>query len=678
MDHEFVLHRAKRRHLERVYRLSKSPSNKDKFFRQRTHCNRLVKQKRCQYYKDAITSCNGDQKALFTFVKNLLDCDDTHGKYPILLDVNSNIKNDTDIATEFNSYFVKKIERIRSDINQSFDSYMPPVPTTTNTTQSSNHSKLTEFDPCTENEVKTLLASNCKTSICDILPTSMLSYCIDDITPFLTRLVNVSLLTGNIDNLKDAHVRPILKNTNADPDLYQSYRPISNLPFISKLIEKIVLSRLNIHMYHNNLLNHSQFGYKKQHSCEFLLLKLLNDLCVNIDNKNGAVVVMCDMSAAFDTVDHSILLNILSDHFAVSGIALRWFESFLTGRTQRVVVNESVSSSTNLSYGVPQGSVLGPVLFNIYTHSLSNVFSNFNYNSLSYADDTSGYFAFTVECQNEINSSINICMNSVKSWMNYHFLKLNEEKTQIITFGNKILHQQFVLDKISFICNNGVLSDLVLSEKVKYLGVILDKHLSLSAQINSVCSSCNYYMKKISSIRPFIGQSECESLVHGVITSRLDYCNALYFSLPQSLLSKLQRVQNTAARLVLQKRKRDSISLCLSQLHWLDVEKRIAFKVLTIMFKCANDSAPNLVTDLISPCTSFSRNSLYTFNILFNRSNYGRRAFSYYAPRLWNCLPITIRCASSIALFKSMLKTYLFSHYSELKQMYCRYAKIMS
>ena len=157
-----------------------------------------------------------------------------------------------------------------------------------------------------------------------------------------------------------------------------------------------------------------------------------------------------------------------------------------------------------------------------------------------------------------------------------------------------------------------------------------------------------------------------------MITSRLDFCNSLYFGAPKYLLSKLQRVQNCAARLILLKHKRDSISFCMNHLHWLNIEQRSVFKVLTLVYKCLHDSAPILLADLLSPSASFSRNTMaHSLEVAFYDTPYGRRAFSYCAPRLWNCLPLHMRCASSLELFKSTLKTHLFTSIVTVKRKYC-------
>ena len=677
IDHEFVLERAKRRRLEKLFKKSRSQLDKCMYVSQSNYCNRLIKEKRHLYYEKTIEICDGDQKSLFNFVNHLLDKDGgTKDCLPVITDSNSDVRSDLDLAADFNNYFIEKINTIRKGFPQSQSSQS--ADTGKQIIASNTTTSFDSFAPCTNQEVMELLqVGSCKTyPLLDTIPAFLLSYCKNELITYLTHLVNISLSTGNINNLKEAYVRPTIKNTTCNADLLQNYRPISNLSFISKLVERAVLSRLNEHLSMNGFINHHQFGYKKNHSCESLLLTLANDILENMEQKKYTVVVMCDLSAAFDTVDHQILLSLLNDKFSISGIALKWFDSFLSGRSQRVIIRNSESPSHSVSCGVPQGSVLGPVLFNMYTNSLSEVFSSCDFKSLNYADDTTGYFAFPLESQTLINDAVDKCLKNVKTWMDGHYLKLNKDKTQIIIFSSPTIYHHISIDAISLSNENSGMESIKLNDQVKYLGVYLDTHFSLVSHINRVCSSCYFHLKQISSIRSFIGQSHCESLVHASVTSRIDYCNSLYFGLPKYLVLKLQRVQNAAARLVLLKCKYDHISLCIYGLHWLNVEKRIAYKILILTYKLLHNSAPVLLANTLS-LTPLSSRSTLTLSIKFHCSKYGRRSFSYCAPRLWNCLPQSLRAVNNLPLFKTHLKTYLFSSYDLLIQKYCHYAKLL-
>ena len=200
------------------------------------------------------------------------------------------------------------------------------------------------------------------------MPTSLLRQCLDEIAPYITDIVNASLETGLVpQSFKQAIVKPLLKNSGLDPDNLKNYRPVSNLPFVSKILEKVVLEQLSNHIARNGLQVCFQSAYRQHHSTETALLRIVNDLLQVIDKGKSTILTLLDLSAAFDTLDHDILLGRLRNTFGVSDTALNWFHSYLHERKQVVSIGRSQSKEQNILYGVPQGSVLGPVLFVLYT-----------------------------------------------------------------------------------------------------------------------------------------------------------------------------------------------------------------------------------------------------------------------------------------------------------------------
>ena len=669
MDREYIDERAKRRKLEKIYQQSRSLHDLDLLKAQSKLCSRLVKIKRSEDMSKNIAARSGNQKALFKFVSS---CSGKHnqGIYP------DSYGDKTELVNEFNSFFVEKPLRIRAEMNSLHDTVLQSILPDDNSlvNNSGSVATLSEFTPATNYEIRTLIKEHgIKLSPLDPLPAWLLSENLDDFIPFITYLVNLSL-KGNIDGLKKAIVKPLLKNNNCDRNTFNNYRPISNLTFIGKLIERVVQVRLQDHMDKINFNNTTQFGYKKNHSCEMLLLKFLNDVLVGINSRNGVIVMLIDLSAAFDTVDHAKLLNILANELYITGSALRWFRSFLVGRTQTVLIDGHMSEPLELSFGVPQGSILGPILFNIYVKSLSSVFTSNGFSSLSYADDNSGYQIFSLSSQSSVfNSTVPNCIDSIKLWMDSYFLKINESKTDIIVFAKPSFHHG--LSNTVVTLNNGDIIEI--SDRVEYLGVHFDKFLNFLPHINEITSHCYSSLKTIKRMRKHISQKEVEMIVHAVILSRLDYCNSLLFGVQKGNgINKLQRIQNQASKLVLRKGRLQGYSSVrrLDILHWLPIPKRIVFKILYIVFKCFTGNAPFLISSLLIPKMSGNvATHKYDERSFFPSLEIGRRAFVYHAPRLWNCLPIYLRKCETKELFKKQLKTYLWQSYDILINRYNAY-----
>ena len=287
------------------------------------------------------------------------------------------------LANTFLDFFKDKIERIRTKFvpSDSPDPFLsPPAPPP----------KLTNFIPATLTEIHKLIsASESKQCPLDSIPTFLLKLCFNELGPIITNLVNLSLSEGIFpSSFKQALVQPLLKKPSLSTDDLNNFRPISNLNFISKILEKVVASRIQSHLSSNSLFSSFQSAYRIFHSTETTLLKIHNDLILAMDRGEVTSLILLDLSAAFDTVDHSILLTRLKNWFGLDGLSLNWFTSYLSSRSQAVSINDSISAFSTLSCGVPQGSVLGPLLFTLYTTPLGSVISKNFLKYHLYADDT--------------------------------------------------------------------------------------------------------------------------------------------------------------------------------------------------------------------------------------------------------------------------------------------------
>lgn len=497
----------------------------------------------------------------------------------------------------------------------------------------------------------------------DPIPASLFSACLPQILPFLTEIVNSSLTTGIFPSaLKTAIVRPLLKKQNLDPNNLKNYRPVSNLPFLSKLLEKIVLRQLNEHLSINDLLHPFQSAYRANHSTETALVQILNDLLLATDSGKISLLTLLDLSAAFDTIDHTTLLSRLQTTFGIHGTVHTWFKSYITGRFQSVLVADTRSDLVELTCGVPQGSVLGPVLFTLYTAPLANIIMQHNIKFHFYADDTQLYNSVAPENISALLSETNDCYADIQNWMTANKLKLNGDKTEALLVGTQSKLSCLSVSSLQLGENS-----IPLSDTAKNLGVVFDNTLSMKKFIAQTCQSCYYQLRRISSIRKFLTIDATTKLVTSLILSRLDYCNSLLSGLPASSILRLQRIQNSAARLILKKKRTDHVTPLLQALHWLPVSQRISFKLSLLSYKCLHKSAPLYLCDqlhLYTPSRSLrSSSDTHLFRIPRTKhTTTGSRSFSVAGPTIWNNLPLSVRQIPVTDTFKRHLKTHLFTH----------------
>jgi hypothetical protein len=604
-----------------------------------------------EYYKDRINSSADSQKSLFACVKELL-----HTSKSASLPRTDSAE---DLSNNIASYFKDKINIIRTyleEIQQKFGRDLGPE-----TILVPEDAHLTSFDPATEEEVKKIIMSSASKTCClDPVPTHILKKCLHVLLPIITRIINLSFATARVPTcFKIAAVIPLLKKVFLDPEVFKNLRPVSTLPFISKTLERVAGKRMVTHKDRQRLHEIMQSAYREGHSTETALVRIQNDILQAIDSKKCVFLVLLDMSAAFDTVDHGVLLKRLSDRLGIQGQALRWIASYLENRKQFVVVHGARSAEQELDCNVPQGSVLGPGLFGDYNSPVGDIFRKHNIDFHLYADDTQVYVSFSPGDEATALKRLELCISEVSIWMAQNYLKLNESKTDFIVLGSK--HNLKNVDTTEITIGDMQVKS---SECVKNIGATFDPCMKLDRQVANTCKNAWFNLYRISKLKKYLSNTQLRSVVQAFVISRLDQNNTLLIGSPKCLTSKLQSVQNAACKLICGINRYDHIDPPLEDLHWLPVEQRVQFKVLLLCFKCLNSNGPAYLQELLVPYRPTRSLRSGSANLLVEpktaMKTYGDRAFSVAGPRLWNELPNYVKDCSTLSGFKKSLKTHLF------------------
>ena len=652
--------RRERRRAERNFKKHRSHHARINYRNKCLQAQTVMNDARQTFFKNKLLAAKGNNKATFSIINYLL----SSTKSSVL----PSNKNDVLTAENFADFFQNKVKRIHNDLAKLNLLNSPSRPDSCISTAP----KFCNFKTISSADLKNMILSMSSSScILDPLPTWLLKQVIDLLMPIITFIVNQSISTGYFPmKLKNAVIIPSLKKKNLDQDDLSNYRPISNLSFLSKIIERCVGDQIYTHLIEHNLLCMYQSGYRKFHSCETVITKVCNDLVtVTNDNKlHHCLIMLLDMSSAFDTLQHDSLLQSIHDDFGIDSIAFQWLHSYLSDRHSCVLVNKTKSSCFKFEIGVPQGSVLGPLLFILFTNNLQSIAKKHDFLFHSYADDSQFYLRFSPNPANKathyIAKKVQKCLIDIESWMTKRYLKMNMSKTEFLEIC-PYQHRNCIKQFSEFTVNA---INIKSSKNVKCLGFYYDEKLSFERNINEIIKICNFRLSNLYRIGFNLPKDLKLQLVQSYIFSCLDYCNAVYYGLNNQLMNKLQSIQNKCAKYVLNVNNFDNAKSMCKELHFLPIYYRINYKIALMVYKCLNNQAPEYLKNLISIKKINQSHNLrleYQLSLLatphtFPKFKKCQLAFTYAAPKVWNSLPLQIRSIKSLNIFKQKLKTYFF------------------
>ena len=494
----------------------------------------------------------------------------------------------------------------------------------------------------------------------DGIPQCFVSAALPAIGPFLRHIFNKSLSLGTFPDMWKQSLVVVLGKVRS-PVALSDYRPISLLCFLSKVLERLVHDQMSSYLQANNLVDDLQTAYRTGHSTQTALIKLTDDIRQGIDRRRLTALLQFDFSKAFDRVCHATLLAKLRGlGFSVS--TLRWLASYLTGRSQAVRSGSaSLSSFRQLNRGVPQGSVLGPLLFTVFVGDIAADLDA-GVRHVIYADDLQIYVQGTFE---DIDHTLrSLCSNAerVSSWAEVNKLDLNLEKTSAIVFGSANYVNRLAQLSVTSVRVNDM--DIPIVATVKSLGVTLDAKLDWRAHVLTICKRANSLLYRLNFFRRSTNFELRKHLVTSLLFPIVDYCCVVQSDITSELNLVIQRVVNSGVRYIFGVRKSSRISPFRRQLGWLTVAGRRDYFAACLVYKLINTETPSYLSNmLLIRAQSRPRrgDNMASLVVPQHRTVTLARSFHVHYSAFWNSLPSTIKSASSLTIFKHRLFTHIFT-----------------
>lgn len=467
----------------------------------------------------------------------------------------------------------------------------------------------------------------------------MLKYCCPFVIPFITHIINSCLVMNTFPSKwKEACVIPVPKITN--PVELKDLRPVSILPTLSKILEKVICKQLVSHLNKYNILPINQSGFRQGHSCTTALMKVSDDILEECDSGNITALVLLDFSKAFDTLQHKLLVSIL--HFVGLGKdAIKLLTDYLSYRTQKVKFNSNISKSLLLTTGVPQGSILGPLLFSIYTSNFCNkvIHSNFH----MYADDTQLYLSFKKEHKEAASRKLIHDLNIIAKLSHDHLLFLNPNKSKVMLFGSKAVVADLSENFVITIGN----TIIPIVDNASNLGLIFDNTFRFRSQVSKYLQRSYAGLKMLYPHRNYLSIKVKTMLCESLVLSTFSYCAAIYYPC-LDVLSKgrIQRVQNSCARFIFGIRRREHISHKIKELKWLNMENKLKLYTLCCYHQILCKRTPIYLYNKIKFRTDVHNINIrnkHFITIPTHRTALYERSFTYNIAKTYNDIPDNVK-----------------------------------
>ena len=494
----------------------------------------LSRESKKNYYQKFFSDNANNLRDTWKGIKEIIKIKEKQHFHPTSLYIDNKIINDPNsISNKFNEYFTSIAENLQKNIynaGQGYHKYLK-----------NKISNSFFIRPTNKDEILTTIESfqQGKSSGPNSIPDKILQLIKFEIAEPLSQIANISFETGIfIDKLKLAKVIPIYKNKESELNC-ENYRPIALLSNLNKIIEKLMYKRLYDFLDKYKCFYNRQFGFRSQHSTTHALISMTEDIRNALDNNLNITGVFLDFQKAFDVVDHSILLDKMN-FYGIRGVANNWFKSYLSNRNQYVAINGVNSNVTHVPYGVPQGSILGPLLFLIFINDLHNSIKHSTVTH--FADDTN--LIIRNKSPLTLSKHLNKDLSLLSKWLKSNKISLNAKKTELMIFESKWRKNNFEY-KIKI---DG--KKLIPSSYIKYLGLYIDKHLDWSFHSDIISSKLSRAVGMLAKLRHYVDNDQLRSVYFAIFSSLMTYGSIIWGQTQNSAVRRIENIQNKALRVI--------------------------------------------------------------------------------------------------------------------------------
>jgi len=617
--------------------------------------NKLKRRAKITYFKTSIDENKHNTKQLWKILKQAIGKENNKSNFPRSFLVDNKTESDEDaIANGFNNFFANIGYNISHNVptsSKSFDKYLPQ-----------HHAKSIFLDPVLPIDVINVTRKlKPKTSSgSDGISSKVLIKTIDQIVNPITHIINLSLQTGIFPNeMKCAKVIPIYKS--GDPCILNNYRPISLLSSFSKLFERIMYNKIMQFLTSNDILYKHQYGFRPKHSTIHPIIHLLNH-CAEANNtipSKYTLATYCDLSKAFDTISHKILLHKL-DIYGIRGVANKWIESYLHNRSQFVEINSHKSPKLFIKCGVPQGSILGPLLFLIYINDISNSTSG---KILSFADDTTIIMSDYDPVQLFIRA--NACINDIFDWFCANKLSLNTHKTNYMLIQPS--KKKYDFSNLQIFVNGNALSR---ENCCKFLGIYIDESLSWKKHLKYINSKISRSLFAMKQAKVFLPKESLRTLYFSLINSHIAYGILAWGNAKHDILNKTHLLQKRALRAIHNTRYNSHTDPLFKQERILKLSDLHELEVLLFMHDYTNGKLPSSFEDIYRLNNEVNNAYLTRQSHLYHTTRTKSKSIDmlplFNFPVTWNKWSLKLNMNSTRSCLKRAIKSVFLDRYADV------------